>query len=97
MSLSAVSRFARLWDKNTALIDACPTEVVNRLGKANALKLGRKSILTHYQQREAVKGRDRDGETLRSIARSLLQQPEVRRRLGATPPLLATSQRSPWP
>jgi putative Mg2+ transporter-C (MgtC) family protein len=32
----------------------------------------------------------------RGVLRNFLQQPEVRRRLSATPPLLATSRRSPW-
>jgi hypothetical protein len=36
----------------------------------NGVRLGRKPTLTHHQQREATKRRDRDGETLRSIGRS---------------------------
>jgi DNA invertase Pin-like site-specific DNA recombinase len=43
-------------------------------GRADALakgvKFGRKPILTDFQRREALKRRDTDGETLRSIARS---------------------------
>jgi DNA invertase Pin-like site-specific DNA recombinase len=38
--------------------------------KAKGVKFGRKPILTPHQQREAIKRRDKDGETLRSIARS---------------------------
>jgi len=38
--------------------------------KAKGVKFGRKPKLTPHQQREAIKRRDVDGETLRSIARS---------------------------
>jgi DNA invertase Pin-like site-specific DNA recombinase len=38
--------------------------------KAKGVKFGRKPKLTLHQKREAIKRRDRDGETLRSIARS---------------------------
>jgi DNA invertase Pin-like site-specific DNA recombinase len=38
--------------------------------KANGVKFGRKPKLTPHQQREAIKRRDVDGETLRSIGRS---------------------------
>ena len=38
--------------------------------KAKGVKFGRKPKLTPHQQREAIRRRDRDGETLRSIARS---------------------------
>ena len=38
--------------------------------KAKGVKFGRKPKLTPHQQREAIKRRDKDGETLRSIARS---------------------------
>jgi DNA invertase Pin-like site-specific DNA recombinase len=38
--------------------------------KANGVKFGRKPKLTPHQQREAIKRRDKDGETLRSIGRS---------------------------
>jgi DNA invertase Pin-like site-specific DNA recombinase len=38
--------------------------------KAKGVKFGRKPILTEFQRREAIKRRDKDGETLRSIARS---------------------------
>jgi DNA invertase Pin-like site-specific DNA recombinase len=38
--------------------------------KAKGVKFGRKPKLTAHQMREAVKRRDKDGETLRSIARS---------------------------
>ena len=41
-------------------------------GRADAkgVKFGRKPKLTQHQQREAIKRRDKDGETLRSIART---------------------------
>jgi DNA invertase Pin-like site-specific DNA recombinase len=38
--------------------------------KANGVKFGRKPKLRPHQKREAIKGRDKDGETLRSIGRS---------------------------
>ena len=38
--------------------------------KAKGVKFGRKPKLTAHQAREAMKRRDKDGETLRSIARS---------------------------
>lgn len=38
--------------------------------KAKGVKFGRKPKLTAHQKREAIKRRDEDGETLRSIARS---------------------------
>ena len=38
--------------------------------KAKGVKFGRKPKLTAHQQREAIRRRDKDGETLRSIARS---------------------------
>jgi DNA invertase Pin-like site-specific DNA recombinase len=38
--------------------------------KANGVKFGRKPKLTPHQTREAIRRRDRDGETLRSIGRS---------------------------
>ena len=38
--------------------------------KAKGVKFGRKPKLTAHQRREAIKRRDKDGETLRSIARS---------------------------
>jgi DNA invertase Pin-like site-specific DNA recombinase len=38
--------------------------------KAKGVKFGRKPKLTVHQQHEAIKRRDKDGETLRSIARS---------------------------
>jgi DNA invertase Pin-like site-specific DNA recombinase len=38
--------------------------------KANGVKFGRKPKLTPHQKREAIKRRDKDGETLRSIGRS---------------------------
>ncbi|MGC2224073.1 MAG: hypothetical protein WA624_17865 [Methylocella sp.] len=37
---------------------------------ANGVGPGRKPTLAHHQQLEAIKRRDRDGETLRSIGRS---------------------------
>jgi DNA invertase Pin-like site-specific DNA recombinase len=38
--------------------------------KAKGVKMGRKPKLTPHQKREAIKRRDRDSETLRSIGRS---------------------------
>ena len=38
--------------------------------KAKGVKFGRKPKLTEHQRKEAIKRRDKDGETLRSIARS---------------------------
>ena len=38
--------------------------------KAKGVKFGRKPKLTPHQQREAIRRREKDGETLRSIARS---------------------------
>jgi hypothetical protein len=38
--------------------------------QAKGVKFGRKPKLTPHQQREAIKRRDVDGETLRSIGRS---------------------------
>jgi len=38
--------------------------------KANGVRFGRKPKLIAHQQREAIRRRGRDGETLRSIARS---------------------------
>jgi DNA invertase Pin-like site-specific DNA recombinase len=38
--------------------------------KANGVKFGRKPKITPHQKREAIKRRDKDGETLRSIGRS---------------------------
>ena len=38
--------------------------------KANGVKFGRKPKLTAHQRREAIRRRDVDGETLRSIGRS---------------------------
>lgn len=38
--------------------------------KAKGVKFGRKPKLTPHQKAEAVKRRDKEGETLRSIARS---------------------------
>jgi DNA invertase Pin-like site-specific DNA recombinase len=38
--------------------------------KAKGVKFGRKPKLTTHQQREAIRRRDTDGETLRSIART---------------------------
>jgi hypothetical protein len=37
---------------------------------ANGVRLGRKPALTHHQQLEAIKRRDHEDETLRSIGRS---------------------------
>jgi DNA invertase Pin-like site-specific DNA recombinase len=41
-----------------------------RAAKAKGVKFGRKPKLTPHQKREAIKRRDKDGETLRSIGRS---------------------------
>ncbi len=38
--------------------------------KARGVKMGRKPKLTPHQKREAIKRRDKDGETIRDIARS---------------------------
>jgi DNA invertase Pin-like site-specific DNA recombinase len=38
--------------------------------KARSVKMGRKPKLTPHQKREAIKRRDQEGETLRSIGRS---------------------------
>jgi DNA invertase Pin-like site-specific DNA recombinase len=38
--------------------------------KAKGVRMGRKPELTPHQKREAIKRRDREGETLRSIGRS---------------------------
>jgi len=38
--------------------------------EANGVRLGRKPTLTHHHQQEAIKHRECDGETLRSIGRS---------------------------
>jgi DNA invertase Pin-like site-specific DNA recombinase len=51
--------------------------------KAKGVKFGRKPILTPHQQREAIKRRDVDGETLRSIARSYNVSPQTISRLAA--------------
>jgi DNA invertase Pin-like site-specific DNA recombinase len=37
--------------------------------KAKGVKMGRKPKLTDHQKREAIKRRDRDGETLAEIGR----------------------------
>ena len=51
--------------------------------KAKGVKFGRKPTLTPHQQREAIKRRDVDGETLRSIARSYNVSPQTISRLSA--------------
>jgi DNA invertase Pin-like site-specific DNA recombinase len=38
--------------------------------KAKGMKMGRRPKLTDHQKREAIKRRDQEGETLRSIGRS---------------------------
>jgi DNA invertase Pin-like site-specific DNA recombinase len=38
--------------------------------KAKGVKMGRRTKLTDHQKREAIKRRDKNGETLRSIGRS---------------------------
>ena len=45
--------------------------------KAKGVKFGRKPSLTLHQQREAIRRRDVDGETLRSIARSYNVSPQT--------------------
>jgi DNA invertase Pin-like site-specific DNA recombinase len=49
--------------------------------KAKGVKFGRKPKLTPHQKREAIKRRDKDGETLRSIARSYNVSPQTIGRL----------------
>jgi DNA invertase Pin-like site-specific DNA recombinase len=49
--------------------------------KAKGVKFGRKPKLTPHQQREAIRRRDVDGETLRSIARSYNVSPQTISRL----------------
>ena len=51
--------------------------------KAKGVKFGRKPKLTPHQKREAIKRRDKDGETLRSIARSYNVSPQTISRLAA--------------
>ncbi|MBV9066246.1 MAG: recombinase family protein [Methylobacteriaceae bacterium] len=51
--------------------------------KAKGVKFGRKRKLTLHQEREAVKRRDVDGETLRSIGRSYNVSPQTIGRLAA--------------
>jgi DNA invertase Pin-like site-specific DNA recombinase len=51
--------------------------------KRRGVRLGRKPTLAPYQQREAIKRRDVDGETLRSIARSHNVSPQTISRLTA--------------
>jgi hypothetical protein len=46
-----------------------------RQGQGRQIReFGRKPKLTQHQQREAIRRRDRDGETLRSIARSYVTE-----------------------
>jgi DNA invertase Pin-like site-specific DNA recombinase len=54
--------------------------------KAKDVKFGRKPKLTTHQQREAIKQRDVDGETLRSIARSYNVSPQTISRLAKAGP-----------
>jgi DNA invertase Pin-like site-specific DNA recombinase len=51
--------------------------------RAKGVKFGRKPALTPHQQREAIKRRDVDGETLRPIARSYNVSPQTISRLAA--------------
>jgi DNA invertase Pin-like site-specific DNA recombinase len=51
--------------------------------KAKGVKFGRKPTLTPHQQKEAIKRRDVDGETLRSIARSYNVSPQTISRLAS--------------
>ena len=50
--------------------------------KAKGLKFGRKPTLTPHQKAEAIKRRDKQGETLRSIARSYNVSAQTIGRLG---------------
>ena len=50
--------------------------------KAKGVKFGRKPKLTQHQKAEAIKRRDKDGETLRSIARSYNVSAQTIGRLG---------------
>jgi DNA invertase Pin-like site-specific DNA recombinase len=50
--------------------------------KAKGVKFGRKPKLTPHQKREAIKRRDEDGETLRSIGRSYNVSAQTISRLG---------------
>jgi DNA invertase Pin-like site-specific DNA recombinase len=52
--------------------------------KAKGVKFGRKPKLTTHQQRQAIRRRDVDGKTLRSIGRSYNVSPQTISRL--TPP-----------
>jgi DNA invertase Pin-like site-specific DNA recombinase len=49
--------------------------------KAEGVKFGRKPKLTPHQQREAIRRRDVDGETLRSTGRSYNVSPQTISRL----------------
>jgi DNA invertase Pin-like site-specific DNA recombinase len=51
--------------------------------KAKGVKFGRKPTLTPHQQKEAIRRRDVDGETLRSIARSYNVSPQTISRLAS--------------
>jgi len=51
--------------------------------KARGVKMGRRPKLTDHQKREAIKRRDKDGETLRSIGRSYNVSAETIARLKA--------------
>jgi DNA invertase Pin-like site-specific DNA recombinase len=53
--------------------------------KAKGVKFGHKPKLTPHQQREAIKRRDVDGETLRSIGRSYNVSAQTISRLMALP------------
>ena len=52
--------------------------------KARGVKLGRKPKLTPHQQREAIRRRDQEGETVRDIARSFNVSHSTISRLPAT-------------
>ena len=53
--------------------------------RARGVKMGRPCKLTPHQQREAIKRRDRDGETLADIARSYNVSTGTISRLAAMP------------
>jgi DNA invertase Pin-like site-specific DNA recombinase len=55
--------------------------------KAKGVKFGRNPTLTPHQQKEAIRQRDVDGETLRSIARSYNASPQTISRLNAKGPV----------
>ncbi len=61
-SIAAVDRLSR--DTTDLLVIA---RDLQKAGAAHGVKFGRKPKLTPHQKREAIKRRDKDEETLRSI------------------------------